>query len=71
MGEYGIKYMYPGHFFGKNLETKERVDNELTICKDVLSGKIKGQENPQGMLGLNLVINQYGVRINYNEKAIK
>ena len=71
MGEYGIKYLYPGHFFGKNLETKERVDNELTICKSVLSGELKGQENPQGMLGLNLVINQFGVRINYNEKAIK
>lgn len=71
MGEYGIKYMYPGHFFGKNQETKERVDNELIICKGVLSGELKGQENPQGMMGLNLVINQYGVRINYNAGSIK
>jgi len=71
MGQYGIKYMYPGHFFGKNLETKERVENELTICKGVLSGELKGQENPQGMMGLNLIINQYGVRINYNAAAIK
>ncbi len=67
----GIKYMYPGHFFGKNLETKDRVDNEAALSKGVLSGQLKGQENPQGMLGLNLVINQFGVRINYNEKAIK
>lgn len=71
MAKDGIKILYPGHFFGKNQETKERVDNELTICKGVLSGELKGQDNPQGMMGLNLVINQYGVRINYNAGSIK
>ena len=71
MAKDGIKTLYPGHFFGKNQETKERVDNELTICKGVLSGELKGQDNPQGMMGLNLVINQYGVRINYNARSIK
>jgi glyoxylase-like metal-dependent hydrolase (beta-lactamase superfamily II) len=71
MAKDGIKYMYPGHFFGKNFETKQRVDDELTVCNGVLSGQIKGQENPQGMMGLNLVVNQYGVRINYNAAAIK
>jgi glyoxylase-like metal-dependent hydrolase (beta-lactamase superfamily II) len=71
MGKYGIKYLYPGHFFGKNLETKERVDNEIIISKGVLSGQLKGEDNPRGMMGLNLVINQYGVRINYNSGSIK
>lgn len=71
MANDGIKILYPGHFFGKNQETKERVDNEITICNGVLSGQLKGQENPQGMMGLNLVINQYGVRINYNAASIK
>lgn len=71
MEKNGIKFLYPGHFFGKNLETKERVDNEIILSKGVLSGKLKGQENPQGMLGLNLVVNDYGVRINYNAKSIK
>lgn len=71
MAKDGIKMLYPGHFFGKNQETKERVDNELTISKGVLSGELKGQDNPQGMMGLNLVINQYGVRINYNAASVK
>jgi hydroxyacylglutathione hydrolase len=71
MGKYGIKYLYPGHFFGKNFETKERIDNEITISKGVLSGQLKGEENPGGMMGLNLVISQYGVRINYNSGSIK
>jgi len=43
----------------------------ITLSKDVLSGKVKGQENPKGMLGLNFVVNDYGVRINYGEKALK
>jgi hydroxyacylglutathione hydrolase len=71
MKEYGIKYLYPGHFFGKNAETAQRIDDMITLSKDVLSGKVKGQENPNGMMGLNLVISDYGVRINYSEASIK
>ena len=71
MEKYGITKLYPGHYFGENLETKQRVDDEATICRDVLAGKLKGTDNPRGMLGLNLVINKYGVRINYNENAVK
>jgi hydroxyacylglutathione hydrolase len=71
MEKYGIKILYPGHYFGKNEETKQRVDDEATISRDVLSGKLKGTANPNGMMGLDQIINLYGVRINYNEKAIK
>jgi hydroxyacylglutathione hydrolase len=71
MEKSGIKILYPGHYFGKNEETKQRVDDMATISRDVLSGKLKGTENPNGMMGLNQIINLYGVRINYSEKAIK
>jgi hydroxyacylglutathione hydrolase len=71
MEKSGIKILYPGHYFGKNEETKQRIDDMANISRDVLSGKLKGTENPNGMMGLNQVINLYGVRINYNEKAIK
>ena len=71
MEKYGIKSLYPGHFFGTNLETKKRVDDMITLSKDVLSGKVKGTENPRGMMGLNLVVNDYGIRINYSEASIK
>jgi len=66
-----ITMLYPGHFFGANTETKQRVDDLLIISQDALSGKEKGVENPQGMLGLNLIITKYGVRVNYNEKALQ
>lgn len=71
MDKYGIKKLYPGHFFGQNAETRQRVADMITLSRDVLSGKVKGEENPRGMLGLNRIVNAYGVRINYGEKALK
>ncbi|MFD2286673.1 MBL fold metallo-hydrolase [Pedobacter petrophilus] len=70
MEKNAIKFFYPGHFFGKNLETKQRIYDLILLSKDVLSGKVKGQENPGEVLGLNLIVSQYGVRINYNERAL-
>nr|WP_321450832.1 MBL fold metallo-hydrolase [uncultured Carboxylicivirga sp.] len=71
MDKYKIEKLYPGHYFGMNEETKQRVDDMVIISKKALSGELKGEENPRAMLGLNLLINEYGVRINYNEKALK
>lgn len=71
MKKYRIKYLFPGHYYGNNVETKQRVDDMITLSKDVLSGKVKGKENPNGGMGLNQVISDYGVRINYNKKAIR
>ena len=42
-----------------------------TISRDVLAGKVKGEPNPRGMMGLNLIITAYGVRINYGENSVK
>ncbi len=71
MEKCGITKLYPGHYFGPNHETLARVKDLNTISSDVLEGKIKGEENPRAMLGLNLVISLKGVRVNYNENAIK
>jgi hydroxyacylglutathione hydrolase len=71
MEKHGIKHLYPGHFNGRNFETKQRLDDEVTISKDVLSGKMKGEPNPRAMLGLNLVVTAFGVRINYSEKSLQ
>jgi hypothetical protein len=43
----------------------------ITLSKDFISRKVKGKENPNGGMGLNLFISDYGVRINHNKKAIK
>ena len=67
MEKYGIKILYPGHYFGTNAETKQRVDDIASVCKDVLAGKLKGEGNPNGMGGLNRIIKAHGVNINYKE----
>ena len=71
MEKNGIKHLYPGHFFGKNFETKQRLDDMAAISRDVLAGRLKGEPNPRGMMGLNLVISAHGVRINYSENSVK
>jgi hydroxyacylglutathione hydrolase len=71
MEKYSIKTLYPGHYFGKNPETKQRIDDMAAISKDVLSGKVKGEDNPNGMGGLNRVIKANGVSINYSEVSLR
>jgi len=71
MEKYGIKYFYPGHYNGRNLETKQRVDDLLALSRDILSGKIKGEASSRGMMGMNLVVSACGVRINYSENALR
>jgi hydroxyacylglutathione hydrolase len=71
MENYGIKQLYPGHYFGRNAETKQRVDDLATISRDVLAGKMKGEPNARGAMGGSLVVNAFGVRVNYSERSLK
>lgn len=66
----GIEYLYPGHYRGNNPETQQRIDDMITLSKDVLSGKEKGEES-QGRFGFNRIISKYGVRINYSDQALE
>ena len=69
--KYDIKYLYPGHYFGMNKETPQRVKDMITMSEDILFGKVQGEPNPSGMLGLDRVYTNYGVRINYKEESMK
>jgi hydroxyacylglutathione hydrolase len=71
MEKNNISKFYPGHYFGNNEETKLRVEDMITLSKDVLSGKVKGADNPGGMIGLNLIVNDYGMSICYKKEGIK
>ena len=71
MEQDGLKQLYPGHFYGMNAETIQRVRDLITLSRDVLSGKVKGEPNPEQKLDLDLIVSDYGVRINYNSKRIK
>lgn len=71
MEQEGIAYLYPGHYSGGNPETLQRINDMITLSRDVLSGKVKGEENPDNRFGLSLIVSDYGVRINYGEQALK
>lgn len=67
----GIEFLYPGHYRGNNPETLQRVKDMITLSKDVLSGKEKGEETEGNRFGFNHIVTKYGVRINYGDKALK
>lgn len=67
----GIEFFYNGHFSGRNAETLQRVNDLVKICDEVQSGELQGENNPNGMIGLNKVITKYGVRVNYADSALK
>jgi glyoxylase-like metal-dependent hydrolase (beta-lactamase superfamily II) len=71
MEQQGIRFFYPGHYWGDNPETKQRVEDLITLSKDVISGKVQGEPNPNGMLGLNNIVNFYGVKINYSKQSVR
>ena len=71
MQKNNIEKLYPGHYMGVNAETQKRVADMLQMSRDMLDGKLEGQPNPQGMLGLNKVLSMHGVRINYADTAVK
>lgn len=71
MDEKGIGFLYPGHFNGTNPETRQRISDMVLLSQNVLSGKEKGEEVTGNRFGFTHIINKYGVRINYSEKALK
>ena len=66
-----IKYLYPGHFNENNMETLNKIKDMLALSQNVLSGNIKGNDNPDNTFGLKLAVEGNGYRIIYNESAIK
>ena len=66
-----IKYMYPGHYWGENLEKPQRVKDLKEISEGLLSGKLEGTKNGDDSYGLNKIIDKFGVKVNYNDKALK
>lgn len=66
MEKYDIKYLYPGHYWGYNLETPKRVKDVGAICEGILNGTIA--PNAEGdRSSLPYIVDMLGVKINYGE----
>jgi len=63
--KYNIKYLYPGHYWGNNLETPQRVSDLEDLCDDILDGEKEGATGDSS--GWQYVLTERGVRINYRD----
>ena len=68
--KYDLKFFYPGHYHGDNVETPQRVKDIAEICDGILDGALVGKEQGASM-GLTHVYEDRGVRINYNAAQIR
>lgn len=66
MQQYDIRFLYPGHSSGDNIETPERIHNLTTICRGLLDGSI--QPNAEGNSSLPYVVDTLGLKVNYKVK---
>ena len=68
--EHGYKYFYPGHYWGDNLETLDRIEEIRQISEYVLDGKIEGEPAGNGGMGLNRIVRIGEFRFNYSDRNI-
>lgn len=71
MEKNNIPYLFPGHVLDKKVETKQRVADIMTLSKDILAGKVVGNKNKGAQMGLDLIVEKNGFRLNYKSDAIK
>ena len=66
-----IKCLYPGHYNNDSVETLFKIEDMLTLSRNVMSGKIKASSNPDNTFGLKLLVEGNGYNIIFNDSALK
>lgn len=69
MEKYDIRYLYPGHYWGDNLETPQRVKDVGTICEGILEGTMSPETGTNQ--SLPFVVDKYGVKVNYGRQQVR
>lgn len=62
--EYDIRFFYPGHYHGNDVETPQRVSDIRAICEGVLDGTktaVKGSNR-----SLPNMVEENGVKVNFS-----
>jgi len=67
--KYDLKYFYPGHYWGNNLETPQRIKDVATICEGILDGSLS--PIPGNNKSLPYIVDKYGVKINYGDAQVR
>ena len=63
-----IRFLFPGHYSGDNLETPQRVSDIREMCQEVLDGKRQGIKSDGNNGGNDLMIDDRGVRITFSSR---
>ncbi len=64
-----IKFLFPGHYSGDNLESPQRVTDIKNMCSEVLDGKRTPTKSNGNNGGNDMMIEDNGVRINFSSKT--
>ena len=63
-----IKFLYPGHYSGDNLESPQRVTDIKEMCQEVLDGKREPIKSDGNNGGNDMMIEDKGVRITFSSR---
>lgn len=69
MKENDIRYMFPGHYGGGNLETQERVTYIKEMCREVLDGEREPLKSSGNSGGNDMSVQDHGVTINFSSRT--
>ena len=63
-----IRFLFPGHYSGDNLETPQRVTDIKNICREILDGERQPTISNGNSGGNDMLVNDKGVRINFSSR---
>lgn len=66
--ENDIRFLFPGHYSGDNLESPQRVTDIKEMCQEVLDGKRQPIKSDGNNGGNDLMIDDKGVRITFSSR---
>ena len=69
MKKHDIRFLFPGHYSGDNLETPQRVTDIKNMCREILDGVRKPTASNGNNGGMDMMVDDKGVRINFNSRT--
>ena len=64
-----IRFLFPGHYSGDNLETPQRVTDIKNMCREILDGVRKPTASSGNSGGMDMMVEDKGVRINFSSQT--
>lgn len=68
MKDNDIRFLYPGHYSGDNLESPKRVTDIKNLCDDLLTGKRQGVKSDGNNGGNDMMAEGNGFRLTYSSQ---